>query len=41
VTAARYTAVLEAAFRMLTQPLVEFLAETLTKTIALIIDTRA
>jgi hypothetical protein len=40
-TAARYTAAFEAAFRMLTQPLVEFLAETLTKTIAIVLDTRA
>jgi hypothetical protein len=40
-TAARYTAALEAAFRMLTQPLVEFLAETLTKTIAVTLETRA
>ncbi len=33
LTAARYSAVIDAAFRMLTQPLVEFFAESLTRTI--------
>jgi hypothetical protein len=34
-TAARYVNALEAAFRMLTQPLVEFFAEALTRTMRL------
>jgi Fic family protein len=33
ITTARYSAVIDAAFRMLTQPLVEFFAESLTRTI--------
>ncbi len=37
LNATRYPAVLESAFRMLTQPLVEFMAENLTRTIQTVI----
>lgn len=38
LNARRYPAVLESAFRMLTQPLVEFMAENLTRTIQTVIQ---
>ena len=37
-TAARYTAAIEAALRMLTQPLVEFFAESLARTIKTVLS---
>ncbi|HWQ33374.1 MAG TPA: hypothetical protein VNQ79_11005 [Blastocatellia bacterium] len=38
LSAARYPAVIESAFRMLTQPLVEFMAENLTRTIQTVLQ---
>lgn len=38
LSAARYAAVIESAFRMLTQPLVEFMAENLTRTIQTVLQ---